>query len=202
MLVSQSSKLAFLPRLESLRGVAALTVVGYHVNGQLSELPVSAMLDAFASRAIGAFSNGLGAVVTFFVLSGFVLARSLDSNSDTARLVRNRLFRLLPAAMTVVLLLTALHWQFGIFVGYEASFDPLNVLLNMLIIRSDINGVMWSMTVECAATPLILLSVWLFRLHGQQPLWVLIATLFGLCSGDPTSICSADSPISHHSTAS
>jgi peptidoglycan/LPS O-acetylase OafA/YrhL len=45
------------------------------------------------------------------------------------RFFRNRLFRLFPAAMAVVVLLTLLHWQFGWFIGYEASFDPLNVVL-------------------------------------------------------------------------
>jgi peptidoglycan/LPS O-acetylase OafA/YrhL len=179
------NKTDFLPRLESLRGVAALTVVGYHVGGQLSGGVTSNWFDGFASRAIYALSNGVGAVVTFFVLSGFVLARSLDGNSDPVRFFRNRVFRLFPAAMAVVALLTALHWRFGLFVGYEASFDPLEVILNLLLIRSDINGVMWSMTVECAATPLILLSVWLFRMHGERPLWGLIAVLLALSSWGP-----------------
>ena len=177
---SSVKQLDFLPRIESLRGIAALVVVGYHVNGQLSALPAHGWFDGFASRLITAFSNGIGAVVTFFVLSGFVLARSLDADSDPVRFFRNRLFRLFPAAMTVVALLTLLYWQFGLFVGYKASFDPLNIVLNLLLIRSDINGVMWSMTVECVATPLILVSVWLFRRYGEAVLWGLVAFLFGL----------------------
>jgi peptidoglycan/LPS O-acetylase OafA/YrhL len=183
--VPSVNKTDFLPRLESLRGVAALTVVGYHVGDHLSGGVTSNWFDHFAWRAIHALSNGVGAVVTFFVLSGFVLARSLDGNSDPVRFFRNRVFRLFPAGMAVVALLTALHWQFGIFVGYEASFDPLDVILNLLLIRSDINGVMWSMTVECAATPLILLSVWLFRKNGKRPLWCLIAVLLALSSWGP-----------------
>lgn len=175
----------FLPRIESLRGIAALVVVGYHVGGQLSESPAYGGLDAFAYRTLVALSNGVGAVVTFFVLSGFVLARSLDGNSDPIRFFRSRLFRLFPAAFAVVSLLTALHWRFGIYVGYEASFDPIDVILNMLMIRSDINGVMWSMTVECAATPLILLSFWLFRKYGERPLWSLVAILLVLSSWGP-----------------
>ncbi len=173
-------KLDFLPRLESLRGIAALTVVGYHVCGQLSGGKVAGPFDALASSVLLTLSNGIGAVVTFFVLSGFVLARSLERNPDPVKFLRNRVFRLFPAAMAVVALLTAVHWQFGIFVGYEPSFDAFNVILNMLMIRNDINGVMWSMTVECAATPLIFASVWLFRTYGQRPLYILIATLFAL----------------------
>jgi peptidoglycan/LPS O-acetylase OafA/YrhL len=175
----------FLPRLESLRGVAALTVVGYHVHGQLSENPVWSTVDGFSYRVLGALSNGVGAVVIFFVLSGFVLARSLDSNFDTVRFFRNRLFRLFPAAIAVVSLLTFLHWKSGFYIGYEASFDSINVILNLLMIRSDINGVMWSMTVECAATPLILLSSWCFRKNGARPLLILIAILLALSSWGP-----------------
>jgi exopolysaccharide production protein ExoZ len=156
----------FLPRIESLRGIAALMVVGYHVNSLLS------------GTTSALFANGIGAVVTFFVLSGFVLARSLDANIDPIRFLKNRFWRLFPAAAAAVLLLTWLHWQFGMFVGYEASFDVFNVVLNMLMIKSDINGVMWSMTVECAAAPLVLFSVWLYRERGQIPLWGLASLLF------------------------
>jgi peptidoglycan/LPS O-acetylase OafA/YrhL len=87
--------------------------------------------------------------------------------------------------MVVVALLTLLHWQCGFFVGYEPSFAPANVVLNLLMIKSDINGVMWSMTVECAATPLILLSAGLFRRHGEKPLWLLIGFLAALSSWGP-----------------
>ena len=34
-------------------------------------------------------SNGIGAVVAFFVLSGFVLARSLENNPNSVRYFRN-----------------------------------------------------------------------------------------------------------------
>ena len=178
-------RLQFLPRLESLRGIAAVSVVGGHMHNQLSSLPANGWLDGFVSRSFAAAANPTGAVVTFFVLSGFVLARSLDANPAPLRFVRNRVFRLYPAAITVVALLTLLHWRFGFFVGYEASFDPVEVILNLLMIRTDINGVMWSMTVECVATPLILLSAWLFRTQGERPLWGLIALLFGLSFWGP-----------------
>jgi exopolysaccharide production protein ExoZ len=178
-------QLEFLPRLESLRGIAAIMVVSYHVVDQLPANSANGWFDGFVCRLLAALSNGIGAVVTFFVLSGFVLARSLDGNSDAVRFFRNRVFRLFPAAIFVVTLLTVLHWQLGFFIGYEASFDPINVVLNLMLIRSDINGAMWSMTIECAATPVILLSVWLFRKHGERPLWALIVVLFVLSSWGP-----------------
>jgi peptidoglycan/LPS O-acetylase OafA/YrhL len=112
----------FLPRIESMRGIAALTVVGFHISNQFSASPAFGWFDGCAFLILTAFFNGFGAVVIFFVLSGFVLARSLDANSDPTRFFRNRFFRLFPAAIFVVTLLTALHWQFGIYVD-EASFD-------------------------------------------------------------------------------
>lgn len=170
----------FLPRIESMRGIAALTVVGFHVSNQFYAGPAHGWFDGFTFRMLTALLNGFGAVVIFFVLSGFVLARSLDANSDPARFFRNRIFRLFPAAIFTVTLLTVLHWQFGFYIDDEVSFDAPNVILNLLMIKSDINRVMWSMTVECVATPLILLSVWLFHKHGERPLWILVAVLLGL----------------------
>lgn len=163
------SKLKFLPRLESLRGVAAVSVVAYHVFGQFSDTNVT----------------GMAPVVMFFVLSGFVLARSLANNADPVRFFRHRLFRLFPAAISTVLLLTFLYFKFGFFVGFPGQFDPINVVLNALMIRHDINGVMWSMTVECFATPLILLAFWTSARWGALPLQITIPVLFALSSVGP-----------------
>ncbi|MBO4224768.1 acyltransferase [Bradyrhizobium neotropicale] len=169
MSTGKTGKLGFLPRLESMRGIAAVSVVGYHMTSLFTDTSVT----------------GMAPVVMFFVLSGFVLARSLQNNPNPIAFLRHRLFRLFPAAIAVVALLTLLHRQYGFYVGYEAKFDPLNVLLNAIMVRHDINGVMWSMTVECFATPVILLSVWTFQRFGPQPLMVSIAVLFGLSFWGP-----------------
>jgi peptidoglycan/LPS O-acetylase OafA/YrhL len=66
---------SFIPRLESLRGIAALTVVLHHSWPQYWPSPIVGW-DAAALKILKAFSNGTGAVVGFFVISGFVLARS------------------------------------------------------------------------------------------------------------------------------
>jgi peptidoglycan/LPS O-acetylase OafA/YrhL len=68
---------------------------------------------------------------------------------------------------------------------YEGDFSPGNVVLNMLMIRTDINAVMWSMKVECVATPLILLSARLLQGNGAPRLWAIIAILFGLSFWGP-----------------
>lgn len=159
----------FIPRLESLRGLAAVSVVAYH---------------AYAMRN-DTFVTGMAPVVLFFVLSGFVLARSLERDPAPGRFFRNRLFRLLPAAAATVLLLTVLHEHFGFYVGFEASFDWMNVLLNAILIRSDINGVMWSLTVEGAASPVILGSFLLYKRSGFAPVLAFALVLLAISSWGP-----------------
>ena len=159
-----SRELGFIPRLEALRGLAAAWVAGLHVYSNYNDTVVT----------------GMAPVVVFFVLSGFVLARALERNSDPLTFVRHRAFRLFPAAIVTVLALTALHSMFGFYVGFEASFDWLNVAANALLIRSDINGPMWSLTVEAFATPLILVSFWACRRFGPALLYAGCAILFGL----------------------
>jgi peptidoglycan/LPS O-acetylase OafA/YrhL len=63
--------MGFIPRLESLRGISALTVVAAHVWGQFSDAP-STGWDAAVFGGIKGLSNGTGAVVGFFVISGLL----------------------------------------------------------------------------------------------------------------------------------
>ena len=160
---------AFLPRLEALRGYAAVSVLGFHACMQSWDM----------------IATGMAPVVVFFVLSGFLLARSLDRDPDPVTFVRHRLFRLLPAAIATVLSLTLAYQSLGFYTGFQPSFDPLNVILNALLIKSDINGVMWSLTVECVAVPLIVVSHAVLRRHGATPVWILVGVLVAISPWGP-----------------
>ncbi|KRR23881.1 hypothetical protein CQ14_22910 [Bradyrhizobium lablabi] len=163
-----------------MRGIAALTVALMHVSSSFVELPGRSVLDKAGLFAVQALSNGYGAVVAFFVISGFVLARSLDRNFDIVRFVIARVFRLYPAAIATVATFAAVHYCFGFSVYPKASFAPLNVLANMLMLRVDIDLVMWSMKAEVAATPLIILCAWLFRRYGMGTVIAVAVALFAL----------------------
>jgi peptidoglycan/LPS O-acetylase OafA/YrhL len=168
-----------------MRGIAALTVALMHVSNSwtdfpFAELPGRNVLDRLGLFAIHALSNGYGAVVAFFVISGFVLARSLDRNFDIGRFVLARIFRLYPAVIVTIAIFAAIYYCFGFSLYPKASFAPLNVLANMLMLRADIDVVMWSMKAEVAATPLIILCVWLFRRYGRWPVIAIALALFGL----------------------
>jgi len=168
-----------------MRGIAALTVAIMHVSNSFvafpfAELPGHGVLDRLGLMAIRALGNGYGAVVAFFVISGFVLARSLDRKFDIGRFLKARVFRLYPAAILTVTIFTAVYYVFGFSLYKNASFEPLNVLANMLMLHVDIDAVMWSMKAEVAATPLIILCVWLFQRHGPRPVVAIAVLLFGL----------------------
>jgi peptidoglycan/LPS O-acetylase OafA/YrhL len=168
-----------------MRGIAALTVALMHVSNSwtdfpFAEVPGRNLLDRVGLFVIHALSNGYGAVVAFFVISGFVLARSLDRKFDIFRFVLARIFRLFPAAVVTIAIFTALFYGFGLSLYPKASFEPLNVLANMLMLRADIDVVMWSLKAEVAATPLIILCVWLFRSFGRWPVIAIAVVLFGL----------------------
>src|SRR5436190_12101061 len=145
-----------------------------------ADLPGRNVLDRVGLFAIHALSNGYGAVVAFFVISGFVLARSLDRNFDIVGFALARLFRLFPAAIVTVGIFAAIYYGFGFSLYKNASFAPLNVLANMLMLRADIDVAMWSMKAELAATPLIVLCVWLYRRYGRWPLVAIAVVLFAL----------------------
>lgn len=152
-----------------MRGFAAVSVLAFHACMQSWET----------------IATGMAPVVVFFVLSGFLLSRSLDRDPDPLTFVRHRLFRLLPAAIVTVLLLTLAYRSSGFYVGFLPSFDPLNIVLNALLIRSDINGVMWSLTVECVAIPVILISHALLRRHGATPVWMVVGFLVAISFWGP-----------------
>lgn len=152
-----------------MRGYAALSVLAFHACMLSWEM----------------IATGMAPVIVFFVLSGFLLARSLDRDPDPVTFVRHRLFRLLPAAIATVLLLALAYQSFGFYLGFLPSFDPLNIVLNALLIKSDINGAMWSLTVECVAIPVILISHALLSRHGTMPVWFLVVVLVALSLWGP-----------------
>lgn len=94
--------------LDSLRGIAALSVVFYHFINWKYEKETGAILASF-------IFNGSDAVSFFFVLSGFVLSYKyivLKKDLDIRKFYINRFFRLWPAFFLIVFI-NALYWYRG-----------------------------------------------------------------------------------------
>ncbi len=163
--------------LDGLRGLAALVVVLRHCFNTVS-IPISTR-EAVLQSPLALLLNGQGAVQLFFVLSGFVLAASLERNryrSDLAQFFAKRVFRIHPP------------YVFAVLLAWTAAFVPLEIaadsavmpgvrrlaavhidglqLLGSLLFPGPAHGqlpVGWTLRVEMVFSFLLPLMVWLAR---------------------------------------
>lgn len=156
----------FHPELESLRGLAALSVAGFHI----SQTPVqigsgTVLLKAMPSAAMDVLKilfQGQPAVVFFFVLSGFVLTASLRKTQQPVGelalpFVVARIFRIYPAWIFAVLVFVAVFWLTGKTLSVVPTFTE--TILNVLLLSVSIDGVGWSIQTELLAIPVLLLAL-------------------------------------------
>ncbi len=150
----------FVARLESLRGVAAMMVAVGHA---LIVIDLQGV-QLFLTKLSLLFANGRAAVTIFFVMSGYVLGRSLTRNSiPLAKCLMpfftRRVFRIYPVLIVTTLgflpLLSldwAPHeqpWASKWFVGVFPKPPSLTELLqNLLLISPTVSAVSWSLKVE------------------------------------------------------
>jgi len=170
----QDASTIFYPRLEALRGVAALTVAAFH-SWQSPWVDAAGLkrtfyasdgtvgwAGKFGAELLRIFGNGHGAVVLFFVISGFVLAGSLargpqDLCAAAPRFLLARLFRIYPAIFATIGVFAVLFWTTGASLTSAEAYRPLGLLRNVLLLDTSIDGVMWSLQIELIAIPLIIL---------------------------------------------
>ncbi len=176
--------------LAGLRGFAAVAVVIYHVFHVLPiagiDGPQEIMVDVFygpllAQHVFLGFFNGRGAVTLFFVLSGCVLALSLDRQPrfglrDMGGYLVRRGFRLYPLLIFAASLGAMLqyfmqpgaieavsrwvNWHYNV-----PNHDlPREWLLNALGVSDTLNSPAWSIRVELLAS-LIFPVLYLLSLH-------------------------------------
>ena len=156
-----------LPALDGLRGVAALVVVLFHALGSVAPgRVVRAWLDA---SPLVPLVNASYAVQVFFVLSGFVLAGSLDRNraaADVPQFWVRRVFRLHPPYMAGLLFAWLVSFQYA---GGEGIFRvhlPVRDLLGYMLFPGVAGLQMpvgWTLRVELIFSFLMPLLFWLGR---------------------------------------
>lgn len=172
--------------LDGLRGWAAAAVVVFHAILHFNPaLAVSALEPPYAVAFSPTFPNsarflldkivltlfsGEAAVMIFFVLSGFVLQRSLLRQTRigwtiAGDFVLRRACRLMPAVMASVL---------AIYLGQLLQAAVLKgpppplaaVWRNMLLIDTVFHGVTWTLRVEMLIIPFILVVAWATQRFG------------------------------------
>jgi exopolysaccharide production protein ExoZ len=171
----------FIPALESARGIAALAVCAFHC---------MLFWSGFRQPATGVFAEflqplltgaGNSAVTFFFILSGFVLAASLnkmelDGRGNTPlRFTVSRIFRIYPAVFVVIFAVAMIEPDY-VFHGEQAR--PWGAIWeHALLFRSRMVWPTWSARVEVAATPLIIAAWYLRNRFGWRALAVLASIL-------------------------
>ena len=119
--------------LDGLRGVAALTVVCYH------------LFEAFATSHIDQrINHGYLAVDFFFILSGFVMGYAYDDRWNTMSIkdfIRRRLIRLHPMVVMGALIGAAMFYTQGCSV-----WDVTKISVGMLLLSTLLNALMIPVT--------------------------------------------------------
>jgi peptidoglycan/LPS O-acetylase OafA/YrhL len=178
--------------VDALRGIAALSVLIYHVVGHRVSIVFGAAeqprgifdpltIDAVVSAIVTTIFDGPAAVVLFFVISGFVLAASLEKTSlptPTAYLafMVRRLFRLMPAVWFSLAVMIAILWYFN-------AVPPLGTMANAFWLGDGIfalNQPLWSIRVELAVSavfPVLLFVNWLGGRRGSLALAVVLTVM-------------------------
>ena len=159
----------FIPGLESARGLAALTVCLAHACG--ITVGGKPLLDRGSPWFF--LFNSHGAVVLFFVLSGFVLRLSLANRraqpiaNVATGFALGRLFRLYPVVIGTVLIVAAVRWYFQ-----GSITSPINLLQNAALVDVTLNGVFWTVQVEVVGSALVLLA---FVVERSTNIWGVVA---------------------------
>lgn len=193
----------FNPRLESLRGLAALCVLCSHCFGLLVVGGLKAYyLVPFVRQPPGAkiltilcsLLNPEGAVVLFFLLSGYVLTLSFLRSPDLLHrqfvpYVVKRAFRLFPAMWVSILFIAAIRLALPdtLAAPLQTSFytrifsTPITgeaIGRNFLLSSFTINPLTWTMYVEAVCSLLVPLLVAITSVRkwaGPATLLILIA---------------------------
>jgi len=170
-----------LHELDSLRGIAAATVLLNHLSNTFGD---NVLLQTW----------GHSAVLLFFLLSGFVLYLSFDSAPNYGRFIVRRVFRLYPAYLAAVLVSFALAnalsgWPMPSLSEWFREFWAHPFGLGTLLRQASMVGVfdinaldppVWSLVHEMRISLVFPLLVLFVR---RYPLWLSLVTAFAVGLG-------------------
>lgn len=134
-----------LRELDSLRGIACLSVLLFHYTTKYSEIFSTSLTTQLFSFKYG----GLG-VDLFFIISGFVIFLTIKKNTKPLEFAYKRFTRLYPTYWVCVLV-TFFLIRFSDLLSYHRNFSALIINLTMIpdifgVKRVD--GVYWSLLPE------------------------------------------------------
>jgi peptidoglycan/LPS O-acetylase OafA/YrhL len=176
-----------LANLDGARGVAAMVVLFFHglvYSGQMLGSKVG-IGDLLSLSPLAWLVSGGGAVVVFFVLSGFVLERATQGSfhPTTSRWLAARLLRLYLPIYPMLLIAFAMKQATQSSQDSHDSDLVFSLLLDSTLIagHGNILGVLWSLRWEIIfSISLPFMSVLLRKVRNIGPIWIAACVL---CSG-------------------
>ena len=174
MIKTQISSQRLLPAIHGLRGVAAITIVLFHLH-HLTQLALP--------QPIGFIATHFGlAVPLFFVLSAFALCYSASGSLARSSWVRDylikRFFRIAPLFYFTLGTWTMIFWL------RNATPDTSTILLNILMVFNFVPGkhesivaAGWTIGVEMLFYLLLPLLLMTLRTLGQTILFCIFASV-------------------------
>lgn len=164
-----------LQALDGLRGVAILLVMGFHYFHHLQSPYYKSTLypygETFANVVV--FKYGYMGVELFFIISGFVIAMTLESSKSLLDFAIRRFVRIWPALIfSAVVTFFLLNWSDAPFALTRRQFWP-NFLPSLTLTPTSlwsgwfpkvdfVTGVYWSLVVEIRFYMIALVLFWLF----------------------------------------
>lgn len=175
--MSEARRLSF---LDALRGLAALAVVIQHSLEQT--------VRGFTDWAVHNFNLGTFGVVSFFIVSGFVIPYSLERSNDARKFWVSRFFRLFPAYWTSLALVLGLHFAGWLpLPGDQAQHLLKFTLANMTMFQEAFKvphaiPVYWTLSLEMAFYVLITI-LFLVKMNKRTLglAWLGLAVVFVGC---------------------
>lgn len=164
-----------LTALDGLRGVAILLVMGFHYFYHLESVYYKSTLypygETFSDIVI--FKYGYMGVELFFIISGFVIAMTLESSKSLFDFVIRRFVRIWPALIvSAIITFFLLNWSDSPFALTRRQFWPNflpsltltpTALWSGLFPKVDfVTGVYWSLVVEMRFYMIAVILFWLF----------------------------------------
>lgn len=135
--------------LDIVRGIAALLIILFHWTYRFNEHPLIT-IEGIAVKFPIVVSWGYGAIVTFFMLSGFLVGRYITNDNTTGySYLTGRLVRLYPTFWCGVIITTLLVyclWD-NISISYREFILNLTMLPALFHAKS-IDGAYWTMQTE------------------------------------------------------
>lgn len=149
--------------LDVLRGLAAISVSVQHIFGYLyHEAHNDQLIPLIAFLTTGMLDWGRFGVVLFFLISGFIIPKSLRANSPLKTFLIGRFFRLYPAYWITLLIIYISASYLDPLAGFTANQFVANLTMTPKLFHQNyMSGVFWTLFIEIL---FYLCCVFLFKL--------------------------------------